>query len=93
MSEPSAGPQQAGLTFPCRYPVKAMVHAKPSAHYAVLERIAEHAPFDHDEDVSLKASRNGRYQSMTVTVAVDSREQLERIYAELHALDAVLMTL
>jgi putative lipoic acid-binding regulatory protein len=93
MSEHSPAPQQTGLTFPCRYPVKAMVHARPSAHYAVLETIAQHASFDHDQDVSLRPSRNGRFQSMTVTVAVDSREHLERIYAELHALEVVLMTL
>lgn len=93
MSDPTPELQTTGLSFPCRYPIKAMVQATPSAHYAVLETIQRHASFDHQDDVSIRPSRNGRFQSLTVTVAVDSRSHLEGIYADLHALDAVLMTL
>ncbi len=81
------------LEFPCRYPVKAMVRTSAAARTAVLGAVARHSPFSHARDVRIRPSRNGQFESITVTITAVSREHLERIYAEVRALDAVLMML
>ena len=81
------------LEFPCRYPVKAMVYTSDQARRAVLEAIAEHSDFSEKTDVRSRPSRNGRFESITVTVTARSREHLETIYTEVRALDEVVMTL
>jgi uncharacterized protein len=89
MSEQDTG----GLEFPTRYPVKAMVRTGASARTAVLTAIARHTEFSHSADVRVRPSRNGRYESITVTITARTREHLEGIYAEVRALEVVVMTL
>ncbi|MCC5864422.1 MAG: DUF493 domain-containing protein [Wenzhouxiangella sp.] len=81
------------LEFPCRYPIKAMVRSSAEARAAVLSVVARHAPFDEADAVRVRPSRNGRFESLTVTVEATSRAHLEQIYAELRALDPVVMML
>lgn len=88
-----AGEKDGVLEFPCRWPVKAMVAAGDDALHEVLAVIARHAELPADEDVSVRPSRHGRYESITVAVDARSRRHLEIIYTELRALDAVKMTL
>lgn len=85
------GAPSEALTFPCRYPVKVM--AESGARCAVLQVVRRHAGFCVAEDVRSRASRNGRFEAITVTVAVETRAQLEALYADLHRLDAVKMML
>ncbi len=81
------------LEFPCRYPVKAMTHTREQAVDQVLAAIATlEVGVDH-ERVRIRPSRNGRFQSITVEVEVDSRPTLEAVYARLRELDIVVMTL
>lgn len=81
------------LAFPCRYPVKAMTRSSERATHQVLEAIHRlELAFDR-EQVRVRPSRNGRFQSITIEVGVDSRAELERLYAEIRALDVVVMTL
>lgn len=89
MSDPSEG----GLEFPCRYPVKAMVRTGAEARTAVLSAVSRHTEFCHRDDVRVRPSRNGRFESITVTVNAASREHLEGIYAEVRALEVVVMML
>jgi putative lipoic acid-binding regulatory protein len=81
------------LEFPCRYPVKAMVRTSAEARTAVLTAISRHTEFSHRADVRVRPSRNGRFESITVTVEATSREHLESIYEEVRALDFVVMML
>lgn len=81
------------LEFPCRYPVKAMTHTREQALDQVLAAIATlDVGVDH-ETVTIRPSRNGRFQSITVEVEVDSRPTLEAVYTRLRELDIVVMTL
>ncbi|AKS40623.1 YbeD family protein [Wenzhouxiangella marina] len=81
------------LEFPCDFPIKAMIRTSEAARDAVLSVVEEHVEIHRGRDVRSRASRNGRYESLTISVRVDSRDQLERIYADVRALDAVLMML
>lgn len=80
-----------GLTFPCRYPVKVM--AASGARSQILAAIGRHADVAAATDVRSRPSRNGRYEALTVTVAIETRAQLEALYADLNRLDAVKMML
>jgi uncharacterized protein len=84
---------EQGLEFPCRFPIKAMVRTSAQARTAVLTAISRHTEFCHRDDVRVRPSRNGRFESITVTVTAHSREHLEGIYAEVRGLDVVVMTL
>ena len=81
------------LEFPCRFPVKAMVRRSDGAQQAVLRMVEQHVEISRSDDVRVRASRNGKYESITVTVSVESRDHLERIYADVQALEVVVMML
>jgi putative lipoic acid-binding regulatory protein len=70
-----------------------MTHTREQALDQVLAAIATlDVGVDH-ETVTIRPSRNGRFQSITVEVEVDSRPTLEAVYARLRELDIVVMTL
>jgi uncharacterized protein len=81
------------LTFPCDFPIKIFGTAGDEFEAAVLQIIHKHVPNWNDRVIESKASSNGKYKSLTITVHVESKEQLDRIYTDLHASPQVLMTL
>jgi len=81
------------LRFPCRYPVKALTRSREQALARVVEAIAAVGARPDTDNVTVRPSRNGRFQSITVEVEADSRAVLEAVYARLRALDIVVMTL
>ncbi|MDZ7789209.1 MAG: DUF493 domain-containing protein [Xanthomonadales bacterium] len=81
------------LEFPCDWPVKAMVVAGEDSLREVLGVITRHAELPDERDVSIRESRHGRYESITVVVEAQSRRHLEIIYTEIRSLDVVKMTL
>lgn len=94
MMEPGLTLDEFGaLEFPCRYPVKAMTRTSDRALDQVLAVMASHDMQPDGDSVRLRASRNGRFQSITVEVLAQSRARLEALYRDLRALDIVVMTL
>lgn len=85
--------QDGRLEFPCVFPVKALTHARDRALERVLDEIARHAPTCDRDGIQIRPSRNGRFQSLTIEVRVESRGQLEAVYTALRSLDIVVMTL
>ena len=85
----------AVLTFPCRFPIKAMGRAGADLEDTVRALVGEHAREAAlpDGAVRVTQSRNGRFVSVTVTVWATSRAQLDAIYRALHGHNDVLMTL
>ena len=97
MTEPSQNSDDspntpAGLEFPCAYPVKAMGKADEKFHQTVIDVVAQFASVDATQ-VRSKNSKAGNYRSITVTIHVESRTQLEQIYQALRAHRDVLWTL
>lgn len=84
---------ESPLTFPCRFPVKAMGRADGSFERTVWSIIVRHAPDTAEDEISVVESSRGSYLSVTVTVTATSRAQLDAIYADLQAHDAVLAAL
>ena len=86
-------PPAALLEFPCAYPIKAMGAAAGGLERIVVDIVRRHVAAIAADAMRVRPSRNGRYVAVTVTVQIESRAQLEAIYAELAAHDSVLMTL
>src|SRR5690625_2605760 len=89
MTEKSDDP----LTFPRRWPGKAMVETGKNALRDVLDVIGRHAELPAEDEEGIRPSRTGRYESITVVIEAQSREQLETIYGELKDVLVVSMTL
>lgn len=77
--------------FPCLYTFK--IFGRRSDVF--VERVraivgATLGPVPHDA-LSVRESRAGRYLSVTVLARVETREQLERVYADLRSDSEVLL--
>lgn len=81
------------LEFPCDFPIKAMGLAVEGFDLQVTELVRRHAPDLGEGAVRTRTSGGGKYLAVTVTVRATSRAQLDAIYQELTACDAVLMAL
>ena len=81
------------LEFPCDFPIKMMGRDTEEFRATVRELVEKHTgPLD-DGVIQSSSSRNGRFVSVTITVAAQSREQLDNIYREVSAHEDVLMAL
>ena len=81
------------MEFPCQFPIKAMGLATEGLYRHVYDIVKRHAPDTTHDAVSQRASKNGKYLSITVTIEATSREQLEAIYQELTASEIIMMAL
>lgn len=83
------------IEYPCDYIFKAMCRAEEGAspkkmvEAVLLDNVAAEAILGLDT----QDSRTGKFQSVTATVKLDSRERLEKIYTAIAALPNVVMTL
>lgn len=82
------------LTFPCRFPVKAMGKNSPDFAEHVQNLVCAHVDTDEDDvEIQLTPSRAQRYLSVTVTLTAVSRSQLDAIYQALSDDQQVIMAL
>ena len=79
--------------FPCEFPIKAMGKADCNLDIIVVEIVRRHAPDLGEGAIKTRASANGNYLSVTVTVTATSRRQLDAIYQDLVDCEAVIMAL
>ncbi|MCC6473736.1 MAG: DUF493 domain-containing protein [Burkholderiales bacterium] len=71
------------LAFPCEFPIKVMGLTRNGYAQVVLEVVKRHAPDFDPGSVEMRASREGKYLSLTFTIRAVSREQLDALYREL----------
>lgn len=81
------------IEFPCDYPIKVMGDAGAALRSHVVEVMARHAPDFDTARVSIRDSRNGRYQAVTVMITATGKEQLESIFIDLKTSPQVRMVL
>lgn len=93
MSNDTINSDNTPLEFPCHFPLKVMGSGDDIFKDAVITIIKKHIPEIQDEHVSERNSSNNKFLSLTITVYVSSRDQLDAIYRELHACEHVLMSL
>ena len=81
------------MQFPCEIAVKAMGKADSDFEAIVVEIIRRHVPDLGEGSVSSKPSSKGNYIAVTVRVNAVSRAQMDALYEELSAHEAVAMAL
>ena len=84
---------ESALTFPCRFPIKAMGKTDDDVEVILREILLRHAPGQLDYSIKVRASSNGIYVSVTATIDASSREQMDAIYQDLTNHSAILMSL
>ena len=81
------------IEFPCRFPIKIMGRDESGFRAHVLQIISPHVDDILPGDISVRASREGTFLSVTVTVDARSQAHLDRIYRTLTASERVLYVL
>ena len=79
--------------FPCRFPIKIMGREEPGFTAHVLNLIAPHVDDIDADDIKMRASKQGQYVSITVTINAVSREQLDLVYTRLTSSERILFVL
>jgi len=81
------------FTFPCQFALKAMGLAETEFQTLILEIVQQHAPEVTPAHCSCKSSKNGKYDSVTITFEAQSKKQMDQIYQLLTDHKKVLFTL
>lgn len=81
------------LHFPCEFVIKVFGIASDEFEVTVLTIIRHHIKDLREDAIRNRNSKDGKYLALTITVPVDSREQLDAIYRELTSSSRVLMVL
>lgn len=82
MPEPTSPPETL-LEFPCPFPLKIMGETHDQLAQTVLEIVLRHAPDFDGATMEMRASRGGKYLSLTCAVNATSKRQLDDLYREL----------
>ncbi len=77
--------------FPCDFPLKIMGVACEELLIDVLQVVQKHAPGDYSPKIT--PSKKGNYHALTVTIIATDKQQLDKLYRELHALELVKVLL
>lgn len=89
----SGGGQPSLIEYPSDFPLKILGHTQPGFAQAVLAVVKKHAPDFEDATLAMKASKKGKYLSVTCVIRATSREQLDALYQELCDHPMVVMVL
>jgi len=81
------------LEFPCDFPIKIMGETQDGFADAILALIIRHAPDFDAATMEIRASKGGRYLSLTCTIRATSQQQLDDIYREITSHPMVVMAL
>ena len=81
------------LEFPCEFPIKVVGRREDGFAQAVSEVVGRHVEDFQPSTLEMRASRNARFLSVTVTFTARSRAQLDALYRELSAHPLVMMVL
>ena len=90
---PAAPESESALTFPTTFPIKIMGRRADGYAQAILDVVLRHAPDFDPSTLEMRASREGNYLSVTVTINATSRDQLDNLYRELSAHPMVTMVI
>jgi uncharacterized protein len=81
------------LEFPCDFPIKIMGETQDGFANAILAVVMRHAPDFDAATMEIRASKAGRYLSLTCTVRATSQQQLDDMYRDITSHPMVVMAL
>ena len=71
------------IEFPCDFPIKIMGTRSDTFAQSVLDVVLRHAPEFDAATTEMRASKGGKYLSLTCTVRATSKPQLDALYMAL----------
>lgn len=77
------------LDFPCDFGFRVMGLAQEQLPALINEVFEQHVPDDYKQLPNIRTSSSGKYNSVSYTVRVSSKDQIELLYKELSAIDIV----
>lgn len=81
------------IEFPCAYPVKILGRSVPEFESVVLDVIEQHSPGFSRESISVRASREGTFVSLTVEITATGKPQLQALHQDLMSTGLVQMVI
>lgn len=81
------------IEFPCNYPLRVLGRAEAVFVGDVLDIVARHAAPVAESAVTLRSSRQGRYQSAAFHIRATGERQIRALYNDLMAHPAVKVVL
>lgn len=80
--KPHINPNEAPplIDFPCDFPIKVMGETQDTFAQTIIDLIQTKEPTFNASKIEMRASSAGKYISLTCTVHVNSRAQLDDIY-------------
>ena len=86
-------PKDITIEFPCAYPIKVIGEHSDSFVRDVVEVVRQHDHTVTPDSVTLRKSKQGRYESVRITVTATGEEQLKAMHEALMMLHEVRMVL
>jgi putative lipoic acid-binding regulatory protein len=83
----------SAFEFPCDIPVKIFGRNEASFKQAVVAIVRRYFPDFSEDDLRERLSRKDRFVSITVTVWVEERAQIDALYTALTGHEAILMVI
>ena len=81
------------IQYPCDFPIKIMGRMQAGFAQSVVAIVRAHAPDFDDATMEMKASKAGKYLSLTCVIRATSRQQLDELYRSLCDHPGVVMVL
>lgn len=76
-------PEETLIEFPCDFPIKVMGETHPDFTSEIIQTIQVILPNFDVSKIEMRGSSGGKYISLTCTVYVTSKPQLDNIYRAL----------
>ena len=87
------GTQETLIEFPCDFPIKVMGETHADFTTEIIKTIQVKLPSFNASQIEMRGSSGGKYISLTCTVYVTSKPQLDDIYRALTSHPMVKVTL
>jgi len=81
------------IEYPCDFPIKVFGFAHPDFVSAITQVVQAHSPSFTSANIESRSSSTAKYTSLTCTVHITSREQLDNIYRDITSHPMVKMAL
>jgi putative lipoic acid-binding regulatory protein len=85
--------EKPALEFPTEFPIKVMGRQNTDIAARARQIVEKHAGLINDDQVRERPSSGANFVALTFVIQATSQAQLDAIYRELSACDAVLMAL
>lgn len=86
-------PEAPKIEFPCAYPIKVLGRSSAEFETIVLAVFERHAPGFEQQDIAARASRQGTFTALTITITATGPDQLHALHQDLLATGHVKMVI